>query len=67
MEREKAIKEVHDHVEHMARLHLLHGLYHSEGFRKSKERVSRLIREHRVDVKQELSPQVGMLYKRYFE
>jgi len=67
MERESAIKEVHDQIECMARLHLLHGLYQSEGFRQSRERVSRLIREHSVDVKKELSPQVGMLYRRYFD
>ena len=67
MERNKAIKEVHDHIESMARLHLLLGLYHSEGFRKSKENVTRLIYEHRVDVKKELSPHVSMLYRRYFD
>lgn len=67
MERKRAIDEVHDHIEEMARLHLLHGLYHSEGFRKRKENVTRLIREHRVDVKTELNPQIGMLYKRYFD
>ena len=67
MERNKAIKEVHDHIESMARLHLLHGLYHSEGIRKSKENVTRVIYEHRVDVKKELSPHVSMLYRRYFD
>ena len=67
MERKAAIQEVNDHIESMARLHLLHGLYQSEGFRQSKERVARLIREHGVDVKTELSPQVGMLYRRYFD
>ena len=67
MERKKTIEEVHDHIETMARLHLMHGLYHSEGFKKKKENVTRLIREHRVDVRTELSPQIGMLYRRYFE
>lgn len=67
MERKAAIQEVNDRIESMARLHLLHGLYQSEGFRQSKERVARLIREHGVDVKTELSPQVGMLYRRYFD
>lgn len=67
MERKRAIDEVHDHIEEMARLHLVHGLYHSEGFQKRKENVTRLIREHRVDVKTELNPQIGMLYKRYFD
>ena len=67
MERKAAIQEVHEDIESMARLHLLYGLYHSEGFRKSKENVERLIREHGVDVRTELSPQAGMLYRRYFD
>ncbi len=67
MERKAAIKAVNDHIESMARLHLLHGLYQSEGFRQSKEQVARLIREHGVDVRTELSPQVSMLYRRYFD
>ncbi len=67
MERKAAIKEVHEDIESMARLHLLHGLYQSEGFRKSKENVEKLIREYGVDVRTELSPQAGMLYRRYFD
>lgn len=67
MERKAAIQEVHDHIEHMARLHLLHGLYQSEGFKNSKEKVARLVREHSLDVRNELSPQACMLYRRYFD
>ncbi len=67
MERLNAIREVHEQIESMARLHLRHGLYHSEGFRRSRERVKRIIREHGIDVRRELDPMVGLLYRRYFD
>ena len=67
MEREKAIRDLHRQIEGLARLHTRHGLYHSEGFRAQKEQVKNLIREHKVNVRKELDPQVRMLYIRYFD
>ncbi len=67
MEREKAIRELSREIESMARLHIQHGLFHSEGFRQHKERISKLIREHKIDVRKELDPMVGLLYRRYYD
>ncbi|MGX8693148.1 MAG: hypothetical protein ACSW8E_05250 [Clostridia bacterium] len=67
MERENAIRELQEQIESMARLHVRHGLYHSEGFQRRREQVKKLIREHGIDVKKELDPMVGLLYRRYFD
>ena len=77
MEREEIIQDLHVQIpsasgammgiESMARLHVRHGLYHSEGFRKRREHVRKMIREHNVDVRKELDPMVGLLYRRYFD
>jgi len=67
MERQEMIRDLNQQIESLARLHLRHGLYDSEGFRLQRERVERLVREHRVNVRQELDPQIRMLYKRYFD
>ncbi len=67
MERENAIRELQAQIESMARLHVRHGLYDSEGFRKHRELVKKIIREHNVDVRKELDPMVGLLYRRYFD
>ncbi len=67
MERENAIRELQEQIESMARLHIRHGLYHSEGFRRRREQVKRIIWEHNIDVKNELDPMVGLLYRRYFD
>ena len=67
MEREKMIQDLHQQIEDLARLHIQHGLYHSEGFRIQKERVRNTIRENNVNVRKELDPQINLLYRRYFE
>ena len=67
MKREEAIRELHDMIESMARLHIWHGLYHSKGFQKSREAIRKLIQEHNVDVRKELAPEVATLYRRYFD
>ena len=59
--------ELHQQIENLARLHIQHGLYHSEGFRMQKERVRNTIRENNVNVRKELDPQINLLYRRYFE
>ena len=67
MKREEAIRELHGQIESLARLHIRHGLYQSEGFQKRREAIRKLIREHNVDVRKELDPMVGLLYRRYFD
>lgn len=69
MERERAevIRDLNLQIENLARLHLQHGLYHSEGFLLQKERVSRTVREHKINVRKELDPQINLLYRRYFD
>ncbi len=67
MERENAIRELQEQIESMARLHIRHGLYHSEGFRLHREHIRKFIAEHDIDVRKELDPIVGLLYRRYFD
>ena len=67
MEREQAIRELHSHIESLARLNVRHGLHGSEGFRRQKEEVQRLVREYGIDVRQELEPMTRLLYRRYFD
>ena len=67
MKREEAIRELHEQIESLARLHIRHGLHQSEGFQKHREAIGRIIREHKVDVRKELDPMVGLLYRRYFD
>lgn len=66
-EREEMIRDLNRQIECLARLHIQHGLYRSEGFRLQKEQVRRTIREHKVNVRQELDPQISLLYRRYFD
>ena len=67
MEREATIRELNEKIMNLARLHILHGLHHTSGFRSHKEDVKNMIREHRVNVKSELDPQASLLYRRYFD
>lgn len=67
MERENVIRELHEQIEDLARLHIRHGLYHSEGFRMRREHVRSIVREHSIDVRKELDPMVRLLYRRYFD
>ena len=67
MERELVIRDLHEQIENLARLHIRHGLYHSEGFRLHREPVRGFIAEHNIDVRKELDPMVGLLYRRYFD
>lgn len=67
MERQEMIRDLNQRIESLARLHIRHGLYDSEGFREQREQVEHLVREHKVNVRKELDPQVRLLYKRYFD
>ena len=67
MERELVIRDLHEQIENLARLHIRHGLHQSEGFRAHRERIRKYISEHNIDVRKELDPMVGLLYRRYFD
>ena len=67
MEREEVIRELSNEIESMARMHIRHGLYHSEGLRQRTEHLRDMIREHKIDVRKELDPMVGLLYRRYYD
>ena len=67
MERELVIRDLHEQIENLARLHIRHGLSHSEVFRLHREHIRSFIAEHNIDVRKELDPMVGLLYRRYFD
>ena len=56
MERELVIRDLHEQIENLARLHRAH-----------RERIRKYIAEHNIDVRKELDPMVGLLYRRYFD
>ena len=67
MERQTVIHDLSERIETLARLHIQHGLHHTQGFAHQKEGISRLIRDQEVDLRRELEPHVLNLYRRYFE
>ena len=67
MERKEIIRDLHGQIENLARLHVRHGLHDSEGFQKHRERIRETISENKIDVRRELDPMVGLLYRRYFD
>ena len=67
MERQAVIRDLRERIETLARLHIQHGLHHTQGFVRQKEGINRLIRDNEVDLRQELDPLVLNLYRRYFE
>ena len=67
MERKTVIRDLNTKIEALVRLHIQHGLYHSEGFKRQKTHVENMVREHKVNVRKELAPEVSLLYKRYFD
>lgn len=44
MEREATIRELNEKIMNLARLHILHGLHHTDGFQSHKEDVKNMIR-----------------------
>ena len=67
MERQAVIREVRAEIETLARLHIQHGLHHTQGFERQKRNIERLIQLNEVDPKKELDPLSLNLYRRYFE
>lgn len=66
MSREAIIGDLSDRIETLARLHIQHGLYETEGFRTQHSGIRNLIHEHQIDVKNELDPLSLYFYRRYF-
>ena len=67
MERQAVIHDLSAEIETLARLHIQHGLHHTQGFASQKEGIARLVRDHEVDLRRELEPHILNLYRRYFE
>jgi len=67
MDRSEVIRGLHSDLETLTRLHIRHGLHHTEGFRRQMERISDCIREHEIDARAELDPLAFSLYRRYFD
>ena len=66
MERQAVIHDLRAEIETLARLHIQHGLQHTQGFAQQKRRIARLIQENEIDLKKELDPLSLNLYRRYF-
>ena len=66
MERELAIRNLHSEIETLTRFHIQYGLHNTDAFYAQKQRVEELIREHEINLKQELDPVFLNLYRRYF-
>ena len=66
MERQAVIRDLSAEIETLARLHIQHGLHHTQGFANQKNTIEKLIQEHEVNLKKELDPLVLNLYRRYF-
>lgn len=66
MERQAVIRDLSAEIETLARLHIQHGLHHTQGFAKQKTNIEKLIQDHEVNLRKELDPLVLNLYRRYF-
>ena len=67
MTREAIIEELDAQLQHLTRLHIQHRLDRTEQFQQRKEDIGRMVRQHGIDVRQELSPLSRNLYRRYFD
>ena len=52
MERQTVIRDLNERIETLARLHIQHGLHHTQGFVRQKEGIARLIRDNEVNLRQ---------------
>ena len=66
MERQIVIRHLSAEIETLARLHIQHGLYRTQGFTRQKKSIEKLIEDYEVNPKQELDPLTLHLYRRYF-
>lgn len=66
MDRREVIRNLERDLETLARLHVQHGLHHTEGFQNQMERIASSVREHEIDTRKELDPLARSLYRRYF-
>ena len=66
MERQIVIRHLSTEIETLARLHIQHGLHHTQGFVKQKKDIEKLIEDYEVNPRQELDPLTLHLYRRYF-
>ena len=67
MTREAIIEELDEQLLRLTQLHIQHRLDHTEQFQQRKSDIVRMIRQHGIDVRHELSPLSRNLYRRYFD
>ena len=67
MDRQTVIQDLSDKIETLTRLHIQHGLNRTPGFDAQKTSITRLIRDHGIDLNRELDPLTRNLYRRYFD
>ncbi len=67
MDRQTVIRDLSQEIETLTRLHIQHGLQRTKGFADQKSNITRLIRDHEIDLNRELDPLTRNLYRRYFE
>ena len=66
MERREIIQILSRELESLTRLHILYGLYDTEGFQTQKSSIAQYIAEHQIDTRRELDPLAQSQYRRYF-
>lgn len=66
MNRSEVILDLTEEIETLTRLHIQHGLHDTEGFQKQKESIETYVKEHKIDLREELDPLSWNLYRRYF-
>lgn len=66
MDMQRAGQSLSREIELLSRLHITYGLMNSPCFTEQKEKIARMIRSGRIDVKRDLDPISLNLYRRYF-
>ena len=66
MSREAIVRDIHQEVESLIRMHHM-GLYRTEGYQVRKKRILEMIRENEIDVGRDLDPVSRILFRRYLE
>ena len=67
MEREDLICDLCGQLETLARFHIQHQLGHTEGVARHRESISAFIREHEIDIQNELDPIARYYYRRFVD
>ncbi len=66
MQRNVYLDQLAGEIERLAKMHILYGLDRTQQFAEQKDKISKLILSHRINVRAELDPISRNLYSRYF-